>query len=70
MADIFPLAAGVQQRRQAAGNRSSSMSRPGAVCRARGPISKTLQAQPDNANLVVFRVDFDEQKDVVRSFQP
>jgi len=39
------------------------------VCRAQSPILETLQAQPDNADLVVFRVDFDGQKDVVRSFR-
>jgi thiol-disulfide isomerase/thioredoxin len=39
------------------------------VCRAQEPILESLQAQPANAELVVFRVDFDNQKDVVRSFR-
>lgn len=39
------------------------------VCRAQEPILNSLQAQPANAGLVVFRVDFDNQKDVVRSFR-
>ncbi|WP_029416332.1 thioredoxin family protein [Brevundimonas bacteroides] len=38
------------------------------VCRAQEPILETLQAQPANAELIVFRVDFDSQRDVVRSF--
>ena len=39
------------------------------TCRAQEPIIHSLQAQPANADLVVFRVDFDNQKDVVRSFR-
>ncbi len=39
------------------------------TCRAQEPILTSLQAQPANAELVVFRVDFDSQKDVVRSFR-
>ena len=39
------------------------------VCRAQEPILESLQAQPANAELVVFRVDFDNQRDVVRSFR-
>ncbi len=39
------------------------------VCRAQEPILESLQAQPANADLVVFRVDFDNQRDVVRSFR-
>ncbi len=39
------------------------------VCRAQEPILGSLQAQPANADLIVFRVDFDDQKDVVRGFR-
>lgn len=39
------------------------------VCRAQEPILEGLAAQPANDDLTVFRVDFDNQKDVVRSFR-
>lgn len=39
------------------------------VCRAQEPILESLTAQPANDDLIVFRVDFDHQKDVVRSFR-
>lgn len=39
------------------------------VCRAQEPILEGLAAQPANDDLLVFRVDFDNQKDVVRSFR-
>lgn len=39
------------------------------VCRAQEPIIESLAAQPSNQELLVLRVDFDSQKDVVRSFR-
>lgn len=39
------------------------------VCRAQEPILGSLSAQPANAQLIVFRVDFDNDKDTVRSFR-
>jgi thioredoxin 1 len=38
------------------------------TCKAQKPILSELIVQPKFANMVVFRVDFDEQKDVVRGF--
>lgn len=38
------------------------------VCARQQPIIKTLAAAPAYADLVIFRVDFDAQKDVVRAF--
>lgn len=38
------------------------------TCRAQQPILGRLEAQPKFRGLKVFRVDFDNQKDVVRSF--
>lgn len=38
------------------------------TCRAQHPILAELAAAPDNAELVVFEVDFDSQKDVLRQF--
>jgi thioredoxin-like negative regulator of GroEL len=38
------------------------------VCAAQKPIIEHLAAQPDFRSLVIFRVDFDAQKDVVRRF--
>lgn len=37
------------------------------ICAKQTPILKTLAADPANANLTIFRVDFDAQKDVVRA---
>jgi thiol-disulfide isomerase/thioredoxin len=39
------------------------------VCRAQEPILETLSGRPANAQLIVFRVDFDNDKDTVRSFR-
>ncbi|MDE2227760.1 MAG: thioredoxin family protein [Alphaproteobacteria bacterium] len=38
------------------------------TCAAQKPILERLTAEPDFKNLVVFTVDFDTQKDVVRRF--
>lgn len=38
------------------------------VCRAQEPIIERMAAMPENADLVIFRVDFDSQKDVLRRF--
>ncbi len=38
------------------------------TCRAQHPVVSDLAAAPDNAQLVVFDVDFDSQKDVLRQF--
>lgn len=38
------------------------------TCRAQAPIINTLSSQAKFKDLVVFRLDFDAQKDVVRSF--
>jgi thioredoxin 1 len=38
------------------------------VCRAQNPILTKLTREPKYKDLVVFKVDFDNQKDVVRSF--
>jgi len=38
------------------------------TCRAQHPILSELAAAPDNVELVVFEVDFDSQKDVLRQF--
>jgi thioredoxin 1 len=38
------------------------------TCRAQHPIVSELAADPANPDLVVFEVDFDSQKDVVRQF--
>jgi len=38
------------------------------VCKAQHPVVQGLKAKPDFADLVVLTVDFDTQKDVVRSF--
>ena len=39
------------------------------VCRAQEPVIERMAAMPENADLVIFRVDFDDQKDVVRQFR-
>ena len=38
------------------------------TCRAQEPVIARLVAQPENAGIIVFRVDFDSQKDIVRRF--
>lgn len=38
------------------------------TCRAQHPVVSQLAADPANPDLVVFEVDFDSQKDVLRSF--
>lgn len=38
------------------------------TCRAQEPVIERLTATPAYADLIVFRVDFDSQKDVVRRF--
>ena len=38
------------------------------TCRAQAPIIDKLSADPKFKNLVVLRLDFDEQKDLVRKF--
>lgn len=38
------------------------------TCRAQHPIISDLAGASDNADLVVFEVDFDSQKDVLRQF--
>ena len=37
------------------------------TCAKQGPILQKLEAEPGHKNLKVFKVDFDSQKDVVRS---
>lgn len=39
------------------------------TCKAQRPIVERLSADPRFKNLVVFEVDFDSQKDVVRAFK-
>lgn len=39
-----------------------------SVCRAQNPILTKLTREPKYKDLVVFKVDYDAQKDVVRSF--
>ncbi len=39
------------------------------TCRAQEPIISELLQDPKNADLVVLRVDFDNQKDVVKRFR-
>ncbi len=39
------------------------------TCRAQDPIISELTREPKNAGFVVLRVDFDNQKDVVRRFR-
>jgi thioredoxin 1 len=39
-----------------------------SVCRAQNPILTRLTREPKYKDLVVFKVDFDAQKDVARSF--
>ena len=39
------------------------------VCRAQEPTIDAVSAQPANSDLIVFRVDFDNQKSEVRSFR-
>lgn len=39
------------------------------VCRAQEPTISAVSAQPANGDLIVFRVDFDNQKTEVRSFR-
>jgi len=39
-----------------------------SVCRAQKPIIQALAANPKYAGMTVLEVDFDNQKDVVRSF--
>jgi thioredoxin 1 len=38
------------------------------TCKAQGPTLSEIEADPANQNLVVYKVDFDAQKDVVKSF--
>jgi len=38
------------------------------VCKAQHPVIESLKARPEFADLVVLAVDFDSQKDVLRSF--
>jgi thioredoxin 1 len=38
------------------------------TCKAQKPIVDSLAEQPENKNLVIFAVDFDAQKPVVRDF--
>lgn len=38
------------------------------TCRAQEPVIERLTAAPAYADLIVFRVDFDSQKDVLRRF--
>jgi thioredoxin 1 len=38
------------------------------TCRAQKPIIQSLAAAPENAKLVIFNVDFDSRKDVLREF--
>lgn len=38
------------------------------TCRAQHPVISDLAGASDNADLVVFEVDFDSQKDVLRQF--
>lgn len=38
------------------------------TCRAQKPVVEQLLGQPETAELVVFEVDFDSQKDVLRRF--
>lgn len=38
------------------------------TCRAQEPVLERLTATPAYADLIVFRVDFDSQKDVLRRF--
>ena len=38
------------------------------TCRAQHPIVSDLVTDPDNADLLVFEVDFDSQKEVLREF--
>lgn len=38
------------------------------TCKAQHPIIRKLAAKSDNSNLVIFSVDFDKQKPVVRAF--
>ena len=38
------------------------------TCKAQRPIVDSLAAKPENADLVIFDVDFDAQKDTVRGF--
>jgi thioredoxin 1 len=39
------------------------------TCKAQGPILTKLRKEPKYKNLLVFRVDFDSQKDAVRRFR-
>ncbi|MDR3523380.1 MAG: thioredoxin family protein [Acetobacteraceae bacterium] len=38
------------------------------TCKAQGPTLSQIEADPARKDLVVFKVDFDAQKDVVRNF--
>ena len=38
------------------------------TCAAQEPIIEQLTASPDYRDLLIFRVDFDSQKDIVRAF--
>lgn len=38
------------------------------ICAAQKPIIDRLSAKPEFRNLIIFRVDFDKQKDAVRGF--
>jgi thioredoxin 1 len=39
-----------------------------STCKAQHPVVSKLAADPENPDLVVFEVDFDSRKDVLRSF--
>lgn len=38
------------------------------ICAAQGPIIERLSSKPEFKDLIVFKVDFDKQKDTVRGF--
>lgn len=38
------------------------------TCKAQAPVLSALEADPANKELVVYKVDFDAQKDVVKGF--
>jgi thioredoxin 1 len=39
------------------------------TCKAQKPIIDSLAEQPENRNLIIFAVDFDSQKAIVREFR-